>query len=146
MRRQLVLIAMLLFQTLGVGLQAVPALAVLTTDPERQVRDLPVIKKSILDATRYEDFNLAVVIKDKQFVVTVINSKLNKATSAEREAEASAIASTIAQETIKRPEFGSIIGIHINYVSGASGASRAKIIDRIDFRKDRAGDYQPHKT
>ena len=121
-------------------------LAATTTDPERQVRDLPVIKRNIMEATRYGDANVEIVIKDNQFVVTITNSKLNRAPSQQREAEAEKIVSAITDEISSRPEFGIIPGAHINYISQTSGSNHIDMIDGIDFRKDASGNYVHHKT
>ena len=71
MRKQLVFMTLLLtLATIQVIVPWSPSFAVTTTDPERQIADLPVVKKEILDTTRYDEANLDVMIKDNQFVVT----------------------------------------------------------------------------
>ena len=147
MRKQLGLMTLFLtLATIQLIVPWAPSLAVTTTDPERQIADLPVVKKEILDTTRYDEANLDVVIKDNQFVVTIINSKLNEAPSTERNSEASIIVSAITKAIYSRPEFGSIIGIHVDYVTRAPGANHFHTNDGIDFRKDPAGNFVHHIT
>jgi hypothetical protein len=147
MRRQWILIALFSILALGaISFPSSPSLAVITTDPERQANDLPVVKKEILNSTQYSDGDIDVVIKNNHFVVTVINSKLNKASSSERESEAATIVSAIEKTIASRPEFGTILGIHINYVAKDSGTNHSNTVDGIDFRKDPAGNFVHHKT
>ena len=147
MRRLLMLVA--LFSTLAFGTLFLPCstlLAATTTDSERQQRDLPVIKKEILDSTKYGEAALDVIIKDSQFVVTITNSKLNKASARQRETEASIIVSSITKAIYSRPEFGSIIGIHVDYIAKDPASGHVDTIDGIDFRKDPSGNFVHHMT
>lgn len=147
MRRLLVL--MMLLSPMAIVATVIPSVRLYTattTDAERQVGDLPVIKKEILASTRYSEANLDVVIKDNQFVVTVINSKLNEASSSARVSEASAIVAAITKAISNRPEFGVILGVHINYIARVSGSAHTDTIDGIDYRKDSSGNFIHHTS
>lgn len=120
--------------------------ALITTDAERQIGDLPVLKKAILASTSYGEADIDLVIKDNQFVVTVINSRLNKASSNARISEASGIVAVITNANSSMPEFGIIMGVHLNYIARVSGSSHSNTIDGIDFRKDPSGNFIHHES
>ena len=77
----------------------------------------------MLAATGYDGGAVELTATNVQLVVTIVNSKLNGSPAAERENEATRIASKIA----------SII------------ADKQRI-DGIDFRKDPQGNFQHHST
>lgn len=147
MRGQLALMTLLgAFVTATMVFAWSPLWSATATDIERQTEGIPLVKKGILDATSYAENDVELVMQDSQFTVTVINSGLNKLSSREREMEASKIVSAITQVIANKPEFKSILGVHINYVARTLGSGHTDPVDGIDFRKDPAGNFVHHTT
>ncbi len=143
------LVLMTLFSTVamvGTVFPCTSAFAAITTDVERQIGDLPLVKNEILASTSYRGDDLDLAIKDNQIVVTVINSSLNNASSGARETEASTIVAAITKAISNRPEFGIILGVHINYIARVSGSSHTEMVDGIDYRKDPSGNFIHHTS
>ena len=93
-----------------------PSWSATPTEQERQAAGLAAVKTGVIDATGYAEKDLGVAWQANQFVVTVINSRLNKANPRQRETEASKMVSAIAKKVVSEPQFKGILGIHIDYV------------------------------
>ena len=108
--------------------------------------DLPSVRKAIVDATGYAEKNLELNWQANQFMVTIVNSGLNKATPRQREAEASKIVSAITTAIAGKMQFAKTLGMHIDYISRDTVSGHSDIIDGIDFRKDPTGHFVHHIT
>jgi hypothetical protein len=104
------------------------------------------VKEKILHVTGYSDRNVETAIQADQFMVTVINSRLNKATPRQREGEASKIVDSIARSIAGQSKFARVLGIHINYVERGNDEAHTEIVDGIDFRKNPQGHFVHHTT
>jgi hypothetical protein len=109
-----------------------------------QSQSLNAVKTEVLAATGYDDNMVELTATKVQFVVTIVNSKLNGGTAMERENEANRIASTIAHSIADEPEFKGIQAIHVDYVK-REGA-HMDTLDSMDFRKDPDGNFRHHIT
>ena len=113
---------------------------------QSQETSLNAVKNGVLAATGYDGGAVELTATKVQFVVTIVNSKLIGRSAAERENEATRIASTIASIIADKPEFKGIQGIHVDYVKREMDGSHTQRIDGIDFRKDPQGNFQHHIT
>jgi hypothetical protein len=113
---------------------------------QSQETSLNAVKSGVLAATGYDGGAVELTATKAQFVVTIVNSKLIGSPAAERENEATRIASTIASIIADKPEFKGIQGIHVDYVKREADGSHTQRIDGIDFRKDPQGNFQHHIT
>jgi hypothetical protein len=104
------------------------------------------VKEAVLVATGYGGQAVELAATKVQFVITLVNSKLVGRPAAERETEASRIASVIASKIADKPEFEGIQAIHVDYVTRVAGRGHTRTIDGIDFRKDPKGNFQHHIT
>ena len=77
---------------------------------------LNAVKSAVLAATGYDGKAVELTATKVQFVLTIVNSKLNGSPAAERENEATRIASKIASIIADKPEFKGIQAIHVDYV------------------------------
>ena len=113
---------------------------------QSQEASLNAVKSGVLAATGYDGGAVELTATKVQFVVTIVNSKLIDRSAAERENEATRIASTIASIIADKPEFKGIQGIHVDYVKREVDGSHTQRIDGIDFRKDPQGNFQHYIT
>jgi hypothetical protein len=113
---------------------------------QSQETSLNAVKSGVLAATGYDGGAVELTATKVQFVVTIVNSKLIDRSAAERENEATRIASTIASIIADKSEFKGIQGIHVDYVKREVDGSHTQRIDGIDFRKDPQGNFQHHIT
>ena len=90
--------------------------------------------------------SVEIVATKVQFVVTVMNSPLADQRSADRNMEASRIASAISRTISAKPDFKSIQAIHVDYVKRTADGRSTKKVDAIDFRKDPQGNFQHQIT
>ncbi len=107
---------------------------------------LGVVKRAIASVTAYDTSVLEVAATGSQLTVKVINSPLAGRSAVEREGEAQRIASAVSSSIAGKPEFGSLNGIHVDYVVRNSDGSGAHVVDGVDFRKDPTGVFQHHMT
>jgi hypothetical protein len=75
---------------------------------------------------------------------TIVNSKQNGAASADREKEATTIASAVGGGTMGKPEFDNVAANHIDYNSRAG--KKVKIIQIFDLFRSPANAFVLHKT
>jgi hypothetical protein len=113
---------------------------------QSQEMSLDAVKSAVLAATGYDGGAVELTATNVQLVVTIVNSKLNGSPAAERENEATRIASKIASIIADKPEFKGIQGIHVDYVKREADGGHTQRIDGIDFRKDPQGNFQHHIT
>ena len=113
---------------------------------QSQEMSLDAVKSAVLATTGYDGQAVDLTATKVQFVVTIVNSKLIDRPAAERENEATRIASTIASIISDKPEFKGIQGIHVDYVKREADSGQTQSIDGIDFRKDPQGNFQHHIT
>ena len=144
MRRRVALTA--LCGALAMARFAPPSRSATPVDQERAMAVLPAVKRTIVDVTRYAEADLTLKFQANQFFVTVINSALNKSPSLQREGEASKMVTAIVRAIAGKPEFQSVLGIHIDYVARSADGSHTDVVDAIDFRKDPAGRFVHHTT
>lgn len=83
---------------------------------------------------------------ESQFFVSIENSALNSSTHSARNSEAVTIADTIVAAVANMSEFVGVLGIHVEYVAREVGASKTRVIDSIDFRRDSSGRMTLHTT
>jgi len=84
--------------------------------------------------------------ENSQFSVSIENSALNTSTHSARNSEAVTIAKAIAAAALNDSEFAGLLGVHVEYVARQAGASKQRIVDSIDFRKDSSGGMALHTT
>jgi len=129
---------------LAFALASVVPFAASHAQSTQQETSLNAVQKAVVDATGYDAAAIELTATKIQFVVTIVNSKLNGQPSYQRENEAMRIATTIARSVAAKPEFKGIQAIHVDYVKRESG--HTETIDGIDFRKDAQGNFQHHVT
>lgn len=113
---------------------------------QAQATPLDAVKTAVLAATGYDGTTLELAATDVQFVVTIVNSKLNDLSATERENEANRIVATITHNIADRPEFKGIQAIHVDYVRREMGGGHTETIDGLDFRRDQQGNFRHHIT
>ena len=78
--------------------------------------------------------------------VSRINSQMNTATHGERNTEANIIASVVSKAISGKPEFKTLVAIHVQYVICSAPGGPDKVIDTVEFRKDSKGEFIYHVT
>ncbi len=77
-------------------------------------------------------------------MVTIIDSKLNTASAADREVDASKIVYSIANAIADKAEFSQVAVIHVDYVELHD--QHEKIVQGFDFYKGSTGIFSLHNT
>ena len=115
-----------------------------TQKVKRQAALTPSLQQAAAGAGGYDSSSIKVTSTAHQVTIAVINSKLNSASAADRNAEASAIASVIGKAIDGKPEFAAVVTVHIDYVAGSG--STAKIVQGLVFNKSADGTFKPHQS
>ena len=123
---------------------ATPAIEQVPPDPGRILAALHEIKNAVLAATQYESGSVEVSATSLVIVVTLVNSGQTLGSNADRESEARSIALAIAGVSAISQVFKGISALHIDYMTRELDGSHARMIDKFDFRKDPAGNFQHH--
>lgn len=111
---------------------------------KQQQLAIPGIQQKIASATGNDAETIDISTTPHMVTITVINSKLNDAQNAEREADALTMASTFARAVSGKAPFAQVIVIHVDYVSRVG--KQEKAIQRLDFNKSPAGIFVPHSS
>jgi hypothetical protein len=111
---------------------------------KRQSVVIPKLKQAAAKAAGYESKSIEVKTTAHQVTIAVINSKLNGGVAADREAQASTIASAIEKEIAGKAEFGQVVVIHVDYVKRPGKSATA--IQGFDFFKSPTGSFVLHRT
>ena len=125
---------------------AVPSRMAASQTPTSRTATLDEVKVAVLATTGYDRKSVEIAATKVQFVVTVVNSPLADQRSADRNMEASRIASAISRTISAKADFKSIQAIHVDYVKRTADGRSTKKVDAIDFRKDPQGNFQHHIT
>jgi hypothetical protein len=123
---------------------ATPTIDQVPPDAGRLLAALPEIKNAVLAATQYESGSVEVSATSLVIVVTLVSSGQTLGSNADRENEARLIASAITRASANRREFKGISALHIDYMTREPDGSHSRMIDKFDFRKDPAGNFQHH--
>jgi lipopolysaccharide biosynthesis regulator YciM len=115
-----------------------------TEQVKQQSIVLPNIKREVANATGNDAKMFDISSTPHQVTITVVNSKLNDAPRAGREAEASTMASTLARAISEKAPFAQVMVIHVDYVKRTGNQDKA--IQRLDFHKSPAGIFVPHSS
>jgi hypothetical protein len=111
---------------------------------KQQSMAIPVIQREVAIASGYDAKMIDITSTPHKVTITVINSKLNDAQNAFREAEASTMASTLASSIAGKAPFAQVIVIHVDYVKRTGNHDQA--IQQLDFNKSPAGVFVAHKS
>ena len=111
---------------------------------KRQAALIPGLQQAAAGVGGYDQSSIKVKPTAHQVTIDVINSKLNIASSADRIAEASAIASAIGKAMDGKSEFAAVMTIHVDYVTGSG--STPKIVQGLVFNKSSDGTFKPHQS
>jgi hypothetical protein len=109
-----------------------------------QSASIAAMRQSIASAAGYELKTIELKHTAHQLTVTIVNSKHNGATSAEREKEAIAMTSAVERGIAAKPEFEGVEAIHIDYVSRVD--KKMKTVQIFDFFRSPANVFVLHKT
>jgi hypothetical protein len=134
--------ALALFASSGLAWSADTALE--TEQVKQQTMAMPGIQRDVAKATGNEVSMLDIKSTPHKITITVINSKLNTAQNADREAEATTMVSTLARAISGKAPFAQVVVIHVDYVKRTG--SEDKAIQQIDFNKSPAGIFVGHKS
>ena len=115
-----------------------------TQQVKGQTALIPSLQQAAAGAGGYDSSSIKVKSTAHQVTIAVINSKLNSASAADRNAEASAIASAIGKAIDGKSEFAAVVTVHIDYVAGSG--STAKIVQGLVFNKSSDGTFKPHQS
>ena len=111
---------------------------------KRQAPLIPSLQQAAAGAGGYDSSSIKVKSTAHQVTIEVINSKLNSASAADRNAEASAMASAIGKAIDGKPEFAAVVTVHIDYVTGSGG--KAKLVQGLVFNKSSDGTFKSHQS
>jgi hypothetical protein len=109
-----------------------------------QAAQIPNLQQAAASAGGYNSSNIKAKSTAHQVTVEVVDSKLNTAPAAERDAEASKIASAIAKAIAGKSGFAAVVTIHVDYVAGPGTA--AKVVQGFVFNKGADGTFKPHQS
>jgi len=115
-----------------------------TEQVKQQSMAIPGIQREVANATGNDAKIIDITTTPHQVTITVINSKLNDVQRANREAEASTMASTLARSVADKAPFAQVMVIHVDYVKRTGNQDKA--IQRIDFHKSPAGIFVAHTS
>jgi hypothetical protein len=115
-----------------------------TEQVKQQSMAIPSLQKEVANATGNDAKIIDITTTPHKVTITVINSKLNDAKDADREAEASTMVATLARAVSGKAPFAQVIVIHVDYVKRTGAHDKA--IQRIDFNKSPAGIFVAHKS
>jgi hypothetical protein len=93
-----------------------------------------------------ENNSVDIVTTEKAITVERINSNMNGSSHGARNNEATVIGPIVSQAIAEKPDFKAVIVIRVQYVSRTSSASKQRVLDTIEFRKDASGNFQFHQT
>jgi len=113
-----------------------------TEQVKQQSMAVPGIQREVANATGNDAKMIDITTTPHKVTITVINSKLNAAKEADREAEASTIVSTFARAVSGKAPFAQVVVVHVNYVKRTG--THDKSIQQLDFNKSPAGIFVPH--
>ena len=111
---------------------------------KRQASSIAELKALVVTVGDYKTADVELKATAHQITITVINSKLAKTNTADREDEATRIVSSIARSIKAKPAFSQVPVIHVDYVTQAR--NKRKTVQRIDFFQTPAGTFVLHKT
>jgi lipopolysaccharide biosynthesis regulator YciM len=136
------------FTTLAIVASSAPAWSANTASETEQVKQqliaIPGLQQEVAKATGNDAKMIDINATPHQVTITVINSKLNDATKADREAEASTMASTLSRAISEKAPFAQVMVIHVDYVKRTGNQDKA--IQRLDFNKSPAGVFVAHTS
>ncbi|AXS79845.1 hypothetical protein [Dechloromonas sp. HYN0024] len=131
--------------TLASSAQAWSADTPLETEQiKQQTMAIPGIQRDVAKATGNDAKMIDITTTPHKLTITVINSKLNDAQKADRESEASTMASAVARAVSGKAPFAQVIVIHVDYVKRVGNKDEA--IQRLDFNKSPAGIFVAHQS
>lgn len=111
---------------------------------KQQSMAVPGIQREIAKATGNDAKMIDIATTPHKVTITVINSKLNEAKDADREAEALTMVTTLARAVSGKAPFAQVIVIHVDYIKRVGGQD--KTIQQLDFNKSPAGIFVPHSS
>jgi hypothetical protein len=103
-------------------------------------------RTAIIQAIGPEKDTVDIVTTGNLVTVERVNSNMNGSSHGARNNEAAVIGPIVVQAIAEKPEFKGVVVIRVQYVSRASSASKHKVLDTIEFRKDASGNFQFHQT
>jgi hypothetical protein len=104
------------------------------------------VRTSIVQAIKAQDAAVEASISQNIFLISRINSDLNKSSHSARDSEASRIASIVSRTISGKAEFKNIHTIRVQYVDRSQSGVLRKAVDIIDFRKAPGGGFVLHTT
>jgi hypothetical protein len=133
---------------------AVSFAATIAISAQAQPSDKNAQHKAILNDARSliirtigaENNSVDIVTTEKAITVERINSNMNGSSHGARNNEATVIGPIVSQAIAEKPDFKAVIVIRVQYVSRTSSASKQRVLDTIEFRKDASGNFQFHQT
>jgi flagellar biosynthesis/type III secretory pathway protein FliH len=111
---------------------------------KRQATVIPDLQKAAANAAGYKTSEVQVNSTAHQVTIKVVDSKLNGAGAADRNAEASKIASAVAKAIAGKPDFAQVMTIHVDYLKQAGNSTA--VVQGIDFNKTPDGAFTLHRT
>ena len=115
-----------------------------TEQVKQQSMAVPGIQRDIAKATGNDAKIIDIATTPHKVTITIINSKLNEAKDADREAEALTMVSTLARAVSGKTPFSQVIVIHVDYIKRTGNQDKA--IQQLDFNKSPAGIFVPHSS
>lgn len=115
-----------------------------TEQVKQQSMAVPGIQRDIAKATGNDAKIIDIATTPHKVTITIINSKLNEAKDADREAEALTMVSTLARAVSGKAPFAQVIVIHVDYIKRTGNQDKA--IQQLDFNKSPAGIFVPHSS
>jgi hypothetical protein len=126
------------------------AIAVASVDAKTPATSKPAaveaVRKLVAQDIGAPDDSIEILKKGKVLTITRVNSALNESNHQSRNDDAASIMAVVAKAIVDKAEFKSLYNINVQYTSRAEAASKSKIIDTIEFRKNQKGVFEMHLT
>jgi hypothetical protein len=104
------------------------------------------MRASIIRAIGAEDQTVEITMAGNILIVLRVNSNMNESTHGGRDNEATAIASVVSNAISGKSEFRDAHTIRVQYATRSAPGRDSSVVDTVDFRKDRQGVFQFHRT
>lgn len=125
---------------MAIGASSVDAKTLATTKSAA----VETVRKLVAQDIGAPDDSIEILKKGKVLMITRVNSALSDSNHQSRNDDAASIMAVVAKAIADKAEFKSLYSINVQYTSRAEAASKSKIIDTIEFRKNQKGVFEMH--
>ena len=127
---------------MAIGASSVDARILATTKPAA----VEAVRKFVAQNIGAPEDSIEILKKGKILTITRVNSAMNESNHQSRNDDAASIMAVVTKAIADKAEFKSLYSVNVQYTSRAEAASKSKIIDTIEFRKNQQGAFEMHLT